>query len=121
MPTGALVVPPIMKDKLESTSLADYLDVNPLTPRKEKKSGQKEYLLAQCRLPITSSLVLSCSNFDDCGGLPAAAVCDAVTQNRIPYTQRLSLAVGNSPEMLVRAKLSSSLYYVAVTPVLPGR
>lgn len=55
MPTGALVVPPIMKDKLESTSLADYLDVNPLTPRKEKKKWAEG--ISFSAMPIANHII----------------------------------------------------------------
>lgn len=65
-------------------------------------------------LPITSSLVISCSDCDDChGGLPVAVSVGTVMRNRT-RRQRLS-SLGNSREISVSANLSPFLHCIAAT------
>lgn len=64
-----------------------------------------------------SSIVMSCSDREDCGGLPAAVSVGTVTRKRIPYMLQLSFTRKLSGDGgALRLISHASLFVVAVTP-----
>lgn len=67
---------------------------------------------SNAELPLTSSLDLSCSNYDGGGELPAAVYVGTVTHSRVSYMQRLSLARKLSGDADAYQPTSASLYFL---------